>query len=149
MYFRLSNSVVAAGAVKSLATNLVKILFCTCQAALPFNPTLSLHYRRMHPYNDAASKNQLQWAAAQLGIVDSMFFEEGKEWGRSRRIISPHLNGHSVAAMLPIMVKVWWFTNDDDVMWRVEIDHAWVSFLSLPSFYLGFRSRNFLVCIAL
>lgn len=35
-----------------------------------------------------------------------MFFEEGKAWGRSRRLISPNLNGHNVAAMLPIIAKV-------------------------------------------
>ena len=35
-----------------------------------------------------------------------MFFEDGKAWGRSRRLISPNLNGHNVEAMLPIMSKV-------------------------------------------
>lgn len=35
-----------------------------------------------------------------------MFFEEGKAWGRSRRLIAPNLNGHNVAAMLPVISKV-------------------------------------------
>lgn len=35
-----------------------------------------------------------------------MFFRDGKAWGRSRRIIAPNLNGHNVAAMLPITSKV-------------------------------------------
>ncbi len=46
------------------------------------------------------------WAASQTRLKDSMFFEEGKAWGRSRRLISPNLNGHNVPAMLPIMAKV-------------------------------------------
>ena len=36
----------------------------------------------------------------------SMFFDEGKEWGRSRRLISPNLNGHNIATMLPMISKV-------------------------------------------
>lgn len=37
----------------------------------------------------------------------SLFFDEGKRWGRSRRIISPALNGHhNVANMIPAIAKV-------------------------------------------
>lgn len=37
----------------------------------------------------------------------SLFFDEGKVWGRSRRIISPPLNGHhNVANMIPAIAKV-------------------------------------------
>ena len=39
-------------------------------------------------------------------MKDSMFFEEGKAWGRSRRLISPNLSGHSIATMLPVVAKV-------------------------------------------
>ncbi len=56
-------------------------------------------------------QNQVAWASAQVRVKDSMFFEEGKEWGRSRRLISPNLNGHNVAAMLPIMAKVTSFAS--------------------------------------
>ncbi|CAM9660900.1 unnamed protein product [Pylaiella littoralis] len=48
----------------------------------------------------------LSWASGQVGLNDSMFFEEGKAWGRSRRLISPHLNGHKVVDMLPVMSKM-------------------------------------------
>ena len=51
-------------------------------------------------------QDQMTWAAEQIGVKDSMFFEEGKAWGRSRRLISPNLNGHNVAAMIPVMAKV-------------------------------------------
>ena len=51
-------------------------------------------------------QTQLSWAAAQVKLKDSMFFEDGKAWGRSRRLISPNLNGHNVGAMLSIMSKV-------------------------------------------
>jgi len=51
-------------------------------------------------------QNIYSWAASQTRLKDSMFFEEGKAWGRSRRLISPNLNGHNVAGMLPIMAKV-------------------------------------------
>ncbi|CBN79213.1 cytochrome P450 [Ectocarpus siliculosus] len=50
--------------------------------------------------------NQTKWASEQVGVQSSLFFEEGKTWGRSRRLISPNLNGHNVAAMLPIIAKV-------------------------------------------
>lgn len=47
------------------------------------------------------------WSATELELIPSMFFDEGKDWGRSRRLISPNLNGHNVMAMLPIISKVW------------------------------------------
>ncbi|CAM9971103.1 unnamed protein product, partial [Ectocarpus fasciculatus] len=50
--------------------------------------------------------NQTKWAAEQVGVQSSLFFEEGRTWGRSRRLISPNLNGHNVAAMLPVIAKV-------------------------------------------
>ena len=39
-------------------------------------------------------------------MKDAMFFQTGKPWGRSRRIIAPNLTAHNVAGMLPIMSKV-------------------------------------------
>ena len=51
-------------------------------------------------------QTQFQWAAEKLGFTPSMFFDEGKQWGRARRVIAPSLNGHNVAAMIPIMNKV-------------------------------------------
>eukprot|EP00752_Nemacystus_decipiens_P014601 g13003.t1 len=50
--------------------------------------------------------DQYTWASEQVGVKDSMFFAEGKVWGRSRRLISPNLNGHNVATMLPVMSKI-------------------------------------------
>lgn len=47
------------------------------------------------------------FAAEGVGVYPSMFFEEGKEWGRARRLISPNLNGHNITAMLPIISKVY------------------------------------------
>ena len=38
--------------------------------------------------------------------MPAMFFDEGKEGGRSRRIISPNLTGHNIAVMLPMISKV-------------------------------------------
>ena len=35
-----------------------------------------------------------------------MFFDEGKQWGRSRRLISPNFVGHNLTAMIPCIVKV-------------------------------------------
>ena len=46
------------------------------------------------------------WAGNQFGLIPSLFFDEGKNWGRSRRIISPLLARHNVASMLPVVVKV-------------------------------------------
>eukprot|EP00903_Cladosiphon_okamuranus_P016172 g14923.t1 len=54
---------------------------------------------------EGAWTDQLQWAGEQVGVKNSMFFEEGKAWGRSRRLISPNLNGLKVAAMLLAMAK--------------------------------------------
>lgn len=54
-------------------------------------------------------QNLLTWASEQIRVKDSMFFEEGKAWGRSRRLISPNLNGHNVATMLPDVAKVRYF----------------------------------------
>lgn len=41
-----------------------------------------------------------------IGITPSMFFEEGKAWGRSRRIIAPSLNAHNVMDMLEVISTV-------------------------------------------
>ncbi|CAM9573088.1 unnamed protein product, partial [Scytosiphon promiscuus] len=42
-----------------------------------------------------------------VGLNPSLFFDEGKEWGRSRRLISPALNGHqNVADMIPAITKI-------------------------------------------
>ena len=50
---------------------------------------------------------QLPWAAKKVGMEPSLFFDEGTNWGRSRRILSPALNGHSnVANMIPTITKV-------------------------------------------
>eukprot|EP00903_Cladosiphon_okamuranus_P007588 g7361.t1 len=47
------------------------------------------------------------WMAERIGLGPSLFFDEGKQWGRSRRIISPALNGHhNVANMIPAMAKI-------------------------------------------
>ena len=35
-----------------------------------------------------------------------MFFDEGKEWGRTRRLISPNIAGHNVKAMMSYISKV-------------------------------------------
>lgn len=51
--------------------------------------------------------NQLPWMSKRVGLEPSLFFDEGKQWGRSRRIISPALNGHNnVANMIPAMAKI-------------------------------------------
>eukprot|EP00752_Nemacystus_decipiens_P003174 g2937.t1 len=50
---------------------------------------------------------QFSWMAPKIGLDPSLFFDEGKRWGRSRRIISPALNGHhNVANMIPAIVKI-------------------------------------------
>lgn len=49
---------------------------------------------------------KLTWAAGEAGMIPSMFFDEGKEWGRSRRLIAPNLNGHNIAVMLPLISKI-------------------------------------------
>ncbi|CBJ30458.1 cytochrome P450 [Ectocarpus siliculosus] len=42
-----------------------------------------------------------------VGVYPSLFFEEGKEWGRSRRLIAPFLSGHkNVAGMVPSIAKI-------------------------------------------
>ncbi|CAN0418983.1 unnamed protein product, partial [Ascophyllum nodosum] len=46
------------------------------------------------------------WAARQAGLAPSMFLNEGKQWGRSRRLISPNLVGHNLTAMIPCIVKI-------------------------------------------
>lgn len=48
----------------------------------------------------------MHWAAGKLGVVRSMFFDEGKEWGRSRRLISPSMNEHNIAGMVPVISEV-------------------------------------------
>ncbi|CAN0206214.1 unnamed protein product, partial [Hapterophycus canaliculatus] len=50
--------------------------------------------------------NQSEWAGRQLGVNNAMFNQEGKAWGRSRRLISPNLIGHNLTAMLPVISKV-------------------------------------------
>eukprot|EP00752_Nemacystus_decipiens_P014607 g13007.t1 len=50
--------------------------------------------------------DQMTWAAEQVGVKHALFFEEGKTWGRSRRLVSPNLNGHNVATMLPVISKI-------------------------------------------
>lgn len=51
-------------------------------------------------------QSQASWPAMVLELVPSMFFDEGKDWGRSRRLISPSINGHNMLAVLPMMAKV-------------------------------------------
>ncbi|CAM9310328.1 unnamed protein product [Ascophyllum nodosum] len=46
------------------------------------------------------------WVGKQAEVVPSMFFDEGKEWGRSRRLISPNLVGHNVTAMIAYISKI-------------------------------------------
>ncbi|CAM9435860.1 unnamed protein product [Hapterophycus canaliculatus] len=51
--------------------------------------------------------NQAAQMSARVGLNPSLFFEEGKGWGRSRRLISPALNGHQNAAdMVPSIAKI-------------------------------------------
>eukprot|EP00752_Nemacystus_decipiens_P003173 g2936.t1 len=50
---------------------------------------------------------QFSWMSERIGMDPSLFFDEGKRWGRSRRIISPALSGHhNVANMVPAMAKI-------------------------------------------
>lgn len=61
---------------------------------------------RPSKFGRGLTPTQFQWAADKLGFTPSMFFDEGKQWGRGRRIIAPSLNGHNVTAMIPIMSKI-------------------------------------------
>eukprot|EP00904_Undaria_pinnatifida_P013623 jgi/Undpi1/9391/HiC_scaffold_27.g11848.m1 len=46
------------------------------------------------------------WPAEKIGLLPAMFFDEGKQWGRSRRLICPHLVGHNVTNMIPSIAKM-------------------------------------------
>ncbi|CAN0394924.1 unnamed protein product, partial [Ectocarpus sp. 12 AP-2014] len=51
--------------------------------------------------------SQFPWMSNKIGAYPSLFFEEGKEWGRSRRLIAPFLSGHkNVAGMVPSIAKI-------------------------------------------
>eukprot|EP00904_Undaria_pinnatifida_P007026 jgi/Undpi1/3453/HiC_scaffold_16.g06825.m1 len=54
----------------------------------------------------AIRPSKMRRGLASAGMAPSMFFDEGKEWGRSRRLISPNLSGHNIAAMLPMISKI-------------------------------------------
>eukprot|EP00903_Cladosiphon_okamuranus_P020514 g18832.t1 len=50
---------------------------------------------------------QFSWMSARIGMNPSLFFDEGKRWGRSRRVLSPALSGHqNVANMVPAVAKI-------------------------------------------
>ncbi|CAN0205555.1 unnamed protein product [Ascophyllum nodosum] len=46
------------------------------------------------------------WAAKEAGLAPSLFFDEGKQWGRSRRLISPNFVGHNLTANIACIVKI-------------------------------------------
>ncbi|CAM9461272.1 unnamed protein product [Ectocarpus fasciculatus] len=51
--------------------------------------------------------SQFPWMSKTIGVYPSLFVEEGKEWGRSRRLIAPFLSGHkNVAGMVPSIAKI-------------------------------------------
>ncbi|CAN0250653.1 unnamed protein product, partial [Scytosiphon promiscuus] len=51
--------------------------------------------------------DQFRRLAKRVGLNPTIFFEESKEWGRSRRLISPALNGHNnVADMVPAITRI-------------------------------------------
>ncbi|CAM9729929.1 unnamed protein product [Ectocarpus sp. 4 AP-2014] len=51
--------------------------------------------------------SQFPWMSKKVGVYPSLFFEEGKEWGRSRRLIAPFLSGHkNVVGMVPSIAKI-------------------------------------------
>ncbi|CAM9835267.1 unnamed protein product [Ectocarpus fasciculatus] len=51
--------------------------------------------------------SQFPSMSKKVGIYPSLLFEEGKEWGRSRRLIAPFLSGHkNVAGMVPSIAKI-------------------------------------------
>lgn len=54
----------------------------------------------------AWSQTHFHWPAKKIGLLPALFFDEGKEWGRSRRLICPHLVGNNVADMIPALAKV-------------------------------------------
>lgn len=56
--------------------------------------------------NKQRKKDQMPWMSRSVGLNPSLFFDEGKEWGRSRRIMSPSLNEHNVGNMIPAITKV-------------------------------------------
>lgn len=65
------------------------------------------YYINNNDDDDTLAKSQLHWAVKNVGLEPSLFFDEGTNWGRSRRILSPALNGHSnVANMIPSITKV-------------------------------------------
>ncbi|CAN0228567.1 unnamed protein product [Pylaiella littoralis] len=48
----------------------------------------------------------LRWMSKEVGLGQSLLFDESKEWGRSRRVISPSLNEHNVVKMIPTITKI-------------------------------------------
>ncbi|CAN0178058.1 unnamed protein product, partial [Ectocarpus fasciculatus] len=51
--------------------------------------------------------SQFQWMSKKVEVYPFLFVEEGKQWGRSRRLIAPFLNGHkNVAGMVPSIAKI-------------------------------------------
>ena len=53
-----------------------------------------------------STQTHFHWPAKKIGLLPALFFDEGKEWGRSRRLICPHLVGKNVADMIPALAKV-------------------------------------------
>lgn len=54
----------------------------------------------------AAVQKQFHWVADVMGFLPTLFFDEGRAWGRSRRIIAPSLHGHNVRDMIPTISEV-------------------------------------------
>lgn len=83
--------------------------------AIYVHPPLSLIplILRLRLHGQPPKKDQQSSLAKKVGMMPSLFFIEGKEWGRSRRMISPALSGHhNVANMVPAIAKVLYPTTN-------------------------------------
>lgn len=61
---------------------------------------------RPHKFKRGFTESDLKWPASQVGIGESMFFQEGEKWGRSKRLISPSLSSHNIEGMLSYIYTV-------------------------------------------
>ncbi|CAN0057062.1 unnamed protein product [Scytosiphon promiscuus] len=66
-----------------------------------------IHHLRPSKFSRGWFPGQFLRLARNVGLSPSLFFDEGKEWGRARRLISPALSGHhNVADMVPATTKI-------------------------------------------
>lgn len=80
---------------------------CTLPLSVSIITTVNTTINNNNINNAKRAKDQLQSMGRKTGLVPSLFFNEGREWGRSRRILSPGLNGHkNIANMIPTITKV-------------------------------------------